>query len=244
MAQSQRGNQTKVKKKKPAKPKASAKKKADNKKPSEEMRPLLLRIAAEIAGKDGWEAANHAAIAADARVSVKDVEFFFEDTWDIVFELLDVIEEKTQDTVGDYLTDNWRDNLLEILMTRFDLAQEYRPALKALPRFAARHPLQGKRFAYRLYETMKRMLYLCRLEEARITPVAISAFSLFYLSLVEKWAKDDTADLSPTMAAVDKRLGWFEQALGYIDHAAPACRAAEKAKSKVKKAKKKIKEAI
>lgn len=246
MAQSQRGNQTKVKKKKAVKPKASTTKKSarGRKKPSEDMRPLLLRAAIDIAGRDGWEAATHAAIAAEACCSVDDVNFFFEDIWDILFEMLDGIEDRTQSEVGDYMTDNWRDNLLEILMTRFDFAQEYRDALKALPRFAARHPLHGKRFAYRIYETMKRMLYLCRLEEERITPVAIGAFSLLYLSLVEKWAKDESPDLAPTMAAVDKRLGWFEQALGYIDYTAPACHAAHKAKGKVKKAKQKIKEAI
>ena len=47
MAQSQRGNQTKVKKKKAAKPKAARAKKTSGgrQKPSEDMRPLLLRAA-------------------------------------------------------------------------------------------------------------------------------------------------------------------------------------------------------
>ncbi|MDP2206903.1 MAG: hypothetical protein Q8K65_11415 [Alphaproteobacteria bacterium] len=236
MAQSKRGNQPKVKKKKPVK-KAAPKR--------DDLRPALTETAMTVAGRDGWAAATLANIAREARVKPTEVEALYADIWDILADALDEIEDRTEAEVKDYLGDSWRDNLLEILMARFDFAQDFRPALIALPAFAARHPRHSRHFAPRLYDTMERMLYLARLPEERISPLAIAAFSLIYLSLVERWSKDETPDLSPTMAAIDKRLGWFEQALGYIDkaHFPPARKAAQKVKAKARKIKNKIKTA-
>lgn len=250
MAQRKTGNQPKVKKKKPAAKaartaqKAGSKKSAGARRPSEALRPRILQAAIDIAGRDGWDAATRSAIATEAKVTPEDVRYFYEDIWDILFDVLDDIEDKTQAEVRDYLTDNWRDNLLEILMMRFDLAQEHRAALLALPGFAARHPLHIKRFGYRLCDTMRRMLHLSRLEEERINGLSVGVFSLVYLSLVEKWSKDESPDLATTMAAADKRLGWFEQALEQLDRAAPVRKAARKARAGIKSAKKKIKKKI
>lgn len=235
MAQNKRGNQPKVKKKKPAKKAASR----------DKLRPLLIRAAMELAGREGWGAATLAGISREAAVSPADIEALYADIWDILADTFDDIEDRTETAVKDYLGENWRDNLLEILMARFDFAQDYRPALSTLPAFAARHPRHSKLFLRRLYDTAERMLYLSRLPEDRISPLAVAAFSLIYLSLVDRWSKDETPDLAPTMAAIDKRLGWFEQALGYIDKAAcpPVRKAAGKVKAKARKVKDRIKAA-
>jgi len=236
MAQNKRGNQPKLKKKKPAKKAAPAR---------DKLRPALIRAAMTLAGRDGWEAVTLSGISRETGVSPADIEALYADIWEILADALDDIEDRTEEAVKDYLGESWRDNLLEILMARFDFAQDYRSALTLLPAFAARHPRHSKRFLRRLYDTMERMLYLSRLPEDRISPLAIAAFSLIYLSLVDRWGKDETPDLAPTMAAVDKRLGWFEQALGYIDKAAcpPVRKAAGKVKAKARKVKDRIKAA-
>ena len=64
MAQNKKRHQSKVKKSKPAKkttgkPKASAK-------PQKDLRPVIIRAAMDIAGREGWDAATPAAIAAEA----------------------------------------------------------------------------------------------------------------------------------------------------------------------------------
>lgn len=242
MAQNKGGNQPKLKKKKPAKKAVQANKTAAQ----DKLRPLLMQAAMTIAGRDGWQDATPENIAAEAGVKTAEVRALYEDVWDILSDVLDGIEDRTEAEVKDYLGDSWRDNLLEILMVRFDCAQDYRDALKALPAFAARHPRHSSAFLRRLYATMERMLYLSRLPEERISPLSIAAFSVVYLSLVDRWGKDETADLAPTMAAIDKRLGWFEQALGYIEKAdfPPARKAAGKVARKAKKIKDKIKAAV
>ncbi len=242
MPQNKNVHQPKVKKSKSAK-KTAGKAKASAK-PQENLRPVIIRAAMNIAGRDGWDAATPAAIAAEAGLSVSDVAALYQNIWEILPDMLDDIEERTEETVRDYLTDSWRDNLHEILMTRFDFAQDYRDALKSLPAYAARHPRHSGKFMRRLYDTLHRMLLLSRLDDDRVTPPVIAAFSLIYLSLVDRWSKDDTADMSPTMAAIDKRLGWFERVLpyiGYIDCPAPVKDVAGKAATKAKKAARKVK---
>jgi AcrR family transcriptional regulator len=236
MAQNKRGNQPKLKKKKPVK-KAAPKR--------DDLRPAIVQAAMTVAGRDGWSAVTLENIAREAGVKSADIDALYADIWDILTEAIDGIEDRTEAEVKDYLGDSWRDNLLEILMARFDFAQDFRPALTALPAFAARHPRHSRHFVPRLYDTMELMLYLARLPEERISPIAVGAFAMIYLSLVERWSKDETPDLSPTMAAIDKRLGWFEQALVYIDKAnvPPVRKAAKKVKAKARKIKNKIKKA-
>lgn len=244
MAQKKSAHQPKVQKKKARKKSAAGK--AAPRRPKEDLRPHIRRAAMDIAGTSGWDTATLSAIAAQANVSERDVRAHYSDIWAITFDVLDDIEDRTQETVQDYLAGSWRDNLLEILMTRFDFAQEYRPALSRLLPYALRHPRRIKAFTERMYDTLQRMLLLSRIDDDRVTPPAIAAFSLIYLSLVDRWSKDDSADMSPTMAAIDKRLGWFEQALpyiGYIDCPGPAKEAAAKASGKVKSAARKAKAA-
>lgn len=259
MAQKQSGNQPKHAKKKPAHKPAGAKKNAGSNKAEndtaaqEKLRRNLMLSAMTVVGNDGWESASIAAVARDAGVKPAEAEALYKDIWDILADLLDDIEDRTEAEVRDYMGDSWHDNLLEILMVRFDFAQDYRPALSSLPVFALRHPRHSRRFMRRMYDTMERMLYLARVPDEKISPLSISGFCLIYLSLVDRWNKDTTQDLSPTMAAIDKRLAWFEQASGYIERipcaplAAPVRKAAgkakEKAKAKAKKLKSKIKAA-
>lgn len=248
MAHTIGGKQAKVKKtkakKSQIKKKPAAASKSDDKKSREDFRPVIKRAAMDIAGREGWAAATPAAIAVETHLSVSDVTKAYADIWQVLQDVMTDIAHSTEDTVRDYMTENWRDNLHEILMTRFDFAQEYRAALKTLPTFAARHPRHSAGMAKHLYESMQRMLELSGIEESHITPPAIAAFTLIYVSLIDRWGKDDTADMSPTMAAIDKRLGWFERALPYIgrmDCPAPVKDAAEKAAGKAKKAARKAK---
>lgn len=245
MAQNKSGNQPKVKKAKGRKKPAAKAKPAAGAKPREDLRPVIKRAAMDIAGRDGWAAATPAAIAVEAHLSVADVTETYADIWEVLADVMTDISTRTEETVRDYLTESWRDNLHEILMTRFDFAQEYRSALKALPAFAARHPRHSAQVARQLYVSMRRTLLLSGLEAGKITPAAVAAFTLIYLSLIDRWGKDDTADMSPTMAAIDKRLGWFESTLPYvgaIDCPAPVKDVAGKATDKTKKAARKAKQ--
>ncbi len=126
--------------------------------------------------------------------------------------LLKKIEEKTARAVKGQLGDDWRDNLFEIMMTRIDLATPHKKEFAALrvilPAAFREDPKAIPRFARTYCGTMKRIL---KLADAPAHPHHVAAFCVLYASIIDTFLKDTTRDHAKTMAALDKRLGLFEQ---------------------------------
>lgn len=200
MAQKKRQNQPKVKK---------TRKSAD-------IRPKAAETALALAAARGWDHVTLQDIAADSGLSEKALQAVFNDIWDILSYALQDIADKTRAEVEAYLADDWRGNTLEILMTRFDLAQDHRAAFQRLPRDLAKHPRTVRRLARRFYNTMREILLLAGFPAEDINPATVSGFGLLYISIVDVWAKDETPDMSRTMAAIDKRLGYFARIAAYL----------------------------
>jgi len=196
MAQKKQQNQTKVKKTRK----------------STDIRPKAVKAALDLVAVRGWDHVTLQDIATESGVSEKAVKAVFDDIWDILAFVLQDIADKTKAEVKDYLTNDWPENAMEILMTRFDLAQDHRPAFKRLPRDLAKHPRTMRRLARRFYNTMREILLLAGFPAEDMNPATIGGFGLLYISVVDTWSKDETPDMSRTMAAIDKRLGYFDRA--------------------------------
>jgi hypothetical protein len=123
-------------------------------------------------------------------------------------DLLRQIEEKTARAVKNRLSGNWRDNLFEIVMTRIDLAAPHKKRFAAMRDLFRDDPKALPHFARTYCGTMKRIL---KLADAPSHPHHVAAFSILYATLIDTFLKDDTRDHAKVMAALDKRLGWFER---------------------------------
>ena len=136
-------------------------------------------------------------------------------------DILQILKKLEQDTAKDVkkrLGGTWRDNLFEILMTRFDLARPHKKLFSAL--FTSREtPRLAPRLIRDFYGTMDRMLDLAGIPASLLSspcrPVAVTGFGALYLSLIPVWLEDDSKDHAKTMAAVDRRLGLFEQGMEF-----------------------------
>lgn len=126
--------------------------------------------------------------------------------------LLRKLEEKTIRAVKGHLGDNWRENLFEILMTRIELAGPHKEAYAAIPSEFRRYPKEIPAFARTFLKTMHNILILAK---APASPLHVAAFSVLYTSVINTFLKDETRDHAKTMAAVDQRLGVFEQFMEY-----------------------------
>ena len=127
--------------------------------------------------------------------------------------MLRELETKTARSVKSRLGDNWRENLFEIMMTRMELAAPHRKSYAAIPSALRREPKKIPEFAKLFLNTMHNIL---KLAKAPAHPHHIAAFSILYASVVNTFLNDDTRDHAKTMAALDKRLGLFEQAVECI----------------------------
>lgn len=177
----------------------------------------IIEAALFIAGKQGWDGISLGDIAKKAKLPLKAVSASYSDTWEVMEQALRNLEKDTVSAVDNHLGDNWRDNLMEILMTRFELAQASREGYLAVAPAVMKHPKLVQRFAKSFYRRMERMLDLAAAPvDKKCKPVAIAAMTALFLSLVHAWREDTTPDLSKTMAAIDKRTGMLEQALDFL----------------------------
>jgi AcrR family transcriptional regulator len=182
----------------------------------------LAEAALSLAAKRDWDSLAIKDIAKKAKVSVKAAEKTFPDIWELLKWIFKKLENDTKNLVKKQLGGDWRDNLGEILMTRFDLAQQHRAAyLSLLPAFL-RNPQQAPRFARQFYRMLDDTLRLAGLEKKLCQPVCVAGLGAVYLSLVDAWSRDDTPDMSKTMAAIDRRLDLFAKGLDFIKSPANA----------------------
>lgn len=176
----------------------------------------IVDAALFLAGKQGWDAVSLGDIARKAKLPLKTVSASYKDVWAVMEQALRNLESQTTATVENHLGDNWRDNLMEILLTRFEIAQVQRDGFLAIGPAVLRHPELVKRFAKSFCRTMERMLDLAKVPCTKaLKPLGVAGIAALFLSLVHVWEQDGTPDLSKTMAAIDKRTGLLEQAFDY-----------------------------
>ncbi len=105
-----------------------------------------------------------------------------------------------------------REKILESLMHRFEVYAPYKAQIAALNVAARRNPQLGIRLLDSLVQAMRALLWMVGDDlvglrgEARVRGVAIVA-----MLVAREWQKDETADLSHTMKAIDARLAEAEE---------------------------------
>ncbi len=106
-----------------------------------------------------------------------------------------------------------RDRLFDIVMERLDLANQDRDALKSIIATCKADPKQAVLSFPHIGQSMTRMLEAAGLDTAGLRGAArVAGLSLLYLWVLRTWVKDDSADLSATMAVLDKGLSRLEGA--------------------------------
>ncbi len=177
----------------------------------------IARAALKLAAEKGWRRVTVKEAARRAKASVRAAEAHFDDAWDMLLFALIRIERETATQVKPHLGASWRDNLGEILMARFEAAQQDRAAYAALPAALARDPQAAfLRLLPRFHHMLDEMLNLAGLPDSPCRPAQRAALGMLCLSVAHTWSRDETPDLSKTMSAIDKRLGWLEKAMTLV----------------------------
>lgn len=163
-----------------------------------------------LAGARGWADLTPAEVLKAAKL--KNWPHKAPDTiWQILFDILSTLDATVQTDVQERLGDSWRDNLFELLMTRFDQMQPHRKGYLAIMPSLLAHPRTANRLTRRLLKSMAKNLDLSGMPTGKRKPLLVVTLTAIYLSLIDVWRQDETADLSKTMAAVDQRLNWLEE---------------------------------
>lgn len=169
--------------------------------------------ALHLAAQQGWEQVSLYDIAQEAGLSLAELFTQIEDKFDILAALGRMIDRKMLEGMAEISPEtSTRDALFDILMDRFEILNENRDGITAI--------LQSFRFDPK--QAVISLPHLCRsiswiLEAAQISThgmrgaLKVSGMTGLYLKVLRVWMKDDSSDLSKTMAALDKELERAEQ---------------------------------
>lgn len=101
-----------------------------------------------------------------------------------------------------------RERLFDALMTRFEAMQPIKPALRSMLGASVLDPLALLGGARDLHRAMGRTLEAVHLPAKGLSGcLGRKALGVVYLATLKVWLGDDSEDMGPTMAALDRRLG-------------------------------------
>jgi AcrR family transcriptional regulator len=169
---------------------------------------MLALVAAE-----GWRRVSLAAIAEAAGLPILQVYRLFPSRTAILCGFFRRIDEAALAVPLDAEPDEKpRDRVFDLLMRRFDALQPYRAALSALRRDLPSDPLSALALGGALLCSMRLTLETAGIATGGIGGiVAVKLTAASYLAALHTWSRDESPDLAPTMATLDRRLRGIER---------------------------------
>jgi len=105
-----------------------------------------------------------------------------------------------------------RDRLFDVMMRRYDALKPYRAALRAIRRAGTRDPVVALAMGPALRRSMAAMLEVAAVPSEGLTgALRQNGLLAIHYAVSRVFDRDDTADLSKTMAALDGRLKMAEK---------------------------------
>ena len=177
--------------------------------PKGALREALLRMVA--AG--GWRDLSYADIAKDAGLSLAAAYEAYPSKGAILTGIgRDIDARLFASLEDDPLDGSPKDRLFDLLMRRFDTLNDHREAYAALAWELPRTPVEAGCLALQLRRSLANMLEAAGLSASGLRGAfRIEGLGALYACALRVWLKDESADLSKTMAELDKRLGQVER---------------------------------
>ena len=179
-------------------------------------RDRILDAALAVAERDGWRKASLGAIAQEASVPLHELYREFRSRAAILRGLIARTDASVlAETPAADPDESPRDRLFEVLMRRFDALKPHRAAVKVIARELGCDPPAALCSAPAFLRSMAWMLEAAGVSAAGLHGrLRVRALAVLYLSELRVFLRDDTEDLSKTMAALDRRLRQAEPWLG------------------------------
>lgn len=175
----------------------------------------LVTAAFRLAGEDGWRTVNVAASARAAGLSVAEARGRFPSRATILLRFGQLADQAALLDAPDEGPP--RDRLFDLLMRRYDVLQTHRAGVKAVLRSLPTDPATALLLACATRRSMQWML-----QGAGVTAngargaLQVKGLLAVWLWGVRAWERDDSEDLSGTMAAVDTALQRAEQVASWL----------------------------
>jgi AcrR family transcriptional regulator len=181
---------------------------------SSDPRERILAAAMEVAVRIGWRRAALADIAEAAEVSLAELHAQFADKGAILRGIVELADAKVLAGASEPDPESSaRDRLFDVLMRRFDALRPYREGLAIVARegggVGIADAICG---AQRMLRSLAWMLEAAGIGTGGWTGACrVKGLAVVYAATFAAWLRDETEDMSKTMAALDKNLGRAER---------------------------------
>ena len=183
-------------------------------------RQKIIDASLTLAAERGWRSLSLPEIAEAAGLSLADVYRKFSSKQAILEGFSQKIDAALLEEIEAELEvdEPARDRLFDTLMRRFDLLQPHREALSRITYDQLNDPLALCGSLGQLLVSMRWMLDAAHIPSDGLRgALRVKGLVAIYLSLIPVWLRDDSADQSKTMAALDARLRRVEGVVSRLD---------------------------
>jgi len=182
-------------------------------------RDRIIDAAFSLIAQQGWRRLSLSAIAAEAGVPILTLYRAFPSKSAILCGFSRRIDEAVLATPLDSdamdADERPRDRVFDLLMRRFDALHPYRAALEVLGRELPTDPIAALCAGAGLLRSIGWMLEAAGISTVGLGGIfAVKLTAAAYLATSRVWLRDDSPDLAPTMAALDRRLRGIERWFG------------------------------
>ena len=175
----------------------------------------LVTAAFRLAAEDGWSKVNVAKAARTAGISVAEARARFPSRNAILLRFGRLADQAALQDAPDEGPE--RDRLFDLLMRRFDVLQTCRAGIKALMRSLPSDPPTAMLLACATRRSMRWMLQGAGIDSTGPRgALQESGLLAVWLWTLRAWDRDESEDLSGTMAALDKALDRAGQAASWL----------------------------
>jgi AcrR family transcriptional regulator len=173
----------------------------------------IVDAALTLIAEQGWRNLSLAAVADRTVASVLQVYRLFPSKTAILCGFFRRIDETVLAAPLEVGADEKpRDRVFDLLMRRFDALQPYRAALEVLRRDLPTDPLAALALGGGVLCSMRLMLETAGIACHGIGgAIAVKLTTAAYLAASHTWSRDQSPDLAPTMATLDRRLRSMER---------------------------------
>ncbi len=197
-----------------------AKAPAGKKTPTDQANPRdrIIDALMTLAGDMRWNQITLSMIAAKADVSLADLRDHYPSKGAILGGFSKRVDRIVLDGTGsDMLGEPARERVLDIMMRRLDALAPYRAGLKEIRDAARRDPLMLAALNQLALNSWRYMLAAADIEtDDELGFVRIQGAAVVFVRTLDTWFDDEGADLSRTMARLDKELGQGETIMGRL----------------------------
>jgi len=182
---------------------------------TQKMRDRIIEATMSLLAENGWNAVSLEAIAQKAGVSLAQLR----DTYDGRIAILADLARRTDKTVLNAIDEAMegeaaRERLFDVLFSRFEALEDYRPALRRLTGAVLRDPLLALELNRIVTGSMGWMLSAAGIDHTGPGGlVRIQGLAVVWGQVMRVWLDDEEPGHARTMAELDKRLRQAERSI-------------------------------